>query len=192
MPEQGVNFTRPAARRISDVVREVEGQPRPEPVLQRHRAGGLGRSTLWEVTAVNPSEDPPNCTIRRVENQDGDLITASQKEDILYDLDDPPKVGDRGLLVRFGEGKLVFFKGALGGTAMIKIMSGGPGDTYTANVYGNGKNQSITEVGATIKVLQIASTETIPVNTWLVATRQKWGPAETEQIYWTIEVARDY
>lgn len=108
MPEQGVNFTPDAARRISNVVREVEGQSRPEPVLQRHRAGGLGRSTLWEVTAVQTG--PGTVTIKRVSNIGFDLNDLSEKEDILYDPDNEPSEGDRGLLIRLGEGDLFFFK----------------------------------------------------------------------------------
>lgn len=105
---KGVNFTPAAARRISNVVREVENRPYPEKSLQRRRAGGLGRSTLWEVTAIQTG--PKTVTIRRVENQDGDLIAPSEKINILYDPDNVPAVEDRGLLIRLGNGSLFFFR----------------------------------------------------------------------------------
>lgn len=109
---KGVNFTQKSADRISDVVREVEGRPFPETVSDRRRAGGLGRSTLWEVTAVQTG--PGTVTIKRVSNIDFDLNDPSEKEDILYDPDNAPSVGDRGLLIRLGEGPLFFFRRPVG------------------------------------------------------------------------------
>ncbi len=105
---QGVNFTRDGARRISNVVREVENQSRPKNVLDRRRAGGLSRLTLWEVTAVQTG--PETVTIKRVDNTDFDLNDPSEKTDILYDPNDAPSVGDRGLLIRLGSGSLYFFR----------------------------------------------------------------------------------
>ena len=188
MPErESVNFTPEAAERISEAVQKVEQMPHPGKNLQRRRAGGLGRSELWEVTAVNDIAE--TCTIKRVENQAGDLIDISQKIDILYDTDQVPQVGARGLLIRLGNGNLMFFEGG-GGVAMspIKITGGGPGENHTGNVYGNGKDQAATETSVTIKVLQIDSGETIPTDTWLPAWKQVWSGTE----YWTVDVARDY
>lgn len=135
----GVNFTPKAANRISAAVREVESRPYPVNVSQRRRAGGLGRSTLWEVTAVQTT--PKTCTIQRVENQDGDLIAPSEKTDILYDPDNEPSVGDRGLLIRLGEGSLFFFKRGAdiqqihrvtwAGWSQIRL--GTPGGTFEIN-----------------------------------------------------------
>lgn len=107
MPE-GVQFTKPASKRIADTVRSVEGRPFPNNKLQRRRSGVGSRSTLWEVTAVQTG--PETVTIKRVKNQDGDLIDASEKTDILYDPDNEPAVGDRGLLIRLGNGNLFFFR----------------------------------------------------------------------------------
>ncbi len=105
----GVNFTRKAAERISNVVKEVENRPFPTNQTQRRRGGGLGRSTLWEVTEVFPAADPPTCTIKRVSNIDFDLNDPSEKTDILYDPNIPVSEGDTGILIRLGEGDLFFF-----------------------------------------------------------------------------------
>ncbi len=110
---KGVTFTRKSADRISNVVREVENRPYPINETQRHRGGGLGRSTLWEITEIqnDPEQpDPLTCTIRRVTNTDWDLNEPSEKTAILYDPDNEPAVGDRGLLIRLGSGSLFFFK----------------------------------------------------------------------------------
>lgn len=106
-----VMFGRSSARRIADAVRKVERMPGGEQDLQRRRAGGLGRSTLWEVTAVQTG--PETVTIKRVANIDFDLNDPSEKTDILYDPDNAPSVGDRGLLIRLGNGSLFFFKPAV-------------------------------------------------------------------------------
>ncbi len=106
----GILFGRSSAKRIADVVREVERIPEGEQDLQRRRSGGLGRSTLWEVTAVQTG--PGTVTIKRVSNIAFDLNDPSEKIDILYDPDNEPSVGDRGLLIRLGEGSLFFFKRA--------------------------------------------------------------------------------
>lgn len=106
MPE-GVQFTKSSGKRIADTVRSVEGRPFPDNVLQRRRSGGGSRSTLWEIVSVQTGTE--TCTIKRVENQDGDLVEASEKTDILYDTDNVPAPGDRGLLIRLAEGSLFFF-----------------------------------------------------------------------------------
>ena len=192
MPEAGsVNFTPDAARRISETVHKVESMGHPGKNLQRRRAGGLGRMTLWEVVSVQTG--PETCTIRRVQNAAGDLNTESEKTGILYDTDNEPDTGDRGLLVRLGLGVLFFFAGGAGAASLvapIKITSGGPGDTYVGNVYENGADVTATETGVTIKVLQIASGETVPANTWFLASKQ-WYSSMSVQ-YWTVDVARDY
>ena len=107
MPEQGVQFTKPAADRIANTVRSVEGRPFPPGGLQRRRSGGGSRPTLWEIVSIQTGTE--TCTIRRVENQAGDLVAASEKTDILYDTENPPNTGDRGLLIRLAEGSLFFF-----------------------------------------------------------------------------------
>jgi hypothetical protein len=108
MPEEGVQFTKPAAKRIGDTVRSVEGRPFPPGGLQRRRSGGGSRSTLWEVISVETGT--LTCTIQRVENQAGDLVAESEKADVLYDTDEQPAPGDRGLLIRLAEGSLFFFR----------------------------------------------------------------------------------
>lgn len=129
----GVNFTRESAQRISDAVKKVESLPTPTNT-QRHRAGGLGRMTLWEVTAIQTT--PKTVTIKRVENQAGGLVDPSEREDILYDPDNEPSIGDRGLLIRLGEGSLFFFRRAKAGierifvTEQSYIDENNPDDTF--------------------------------------------------------------
>ncbi len=108
----GVMFDRESAKRIADGTRKIERIPGGEQDLQRRRAGGLGRSTLWEVTAVQTG--PGTVTIKRVSNIAFDLNDPSEKIDILYDPDNEPAVGDRGLLIRLGNGNLFFFKRDIG------------------------------------------------------------------------------
>lgn len=107
----GIIFGRSSAKRIADGIRKVENLPGGEQDLQRRRAGGLGRSTLWEVTAVQTG--PGTVTIKRVSNIAFDLNDPSEKEDILYDPNNEPAVEDRGLLIRLGEGDLFFFRRAV-------------------------------------------------------------------------------
>lgn len=103
----GLTFDRQSVERIGNVVRKVERMPGGEQDLVRRRAGGLGRAGLWEVTAVQTG--PETVTIKRVDNIDFDLNDPSEKEDILYDPDKTPSVGDTGLLIRLGGGALLFF-----------------------------------------------------------------------------------
>lgn len=116
----GVNFTRESADRIADTVRRSERQASPDNKLQRRRAGGLGRSTLWEVTAVQTG--PGTVTIKRVSNIAFDLNDLSEKTDILYDPDNEPSVGDRGLLIRLGQGTLFFFR-RVGASSAVTYLS---------------------------------------------------------------------
>lgn len=104
----GVMFDEASAKRIADGTRKIERIPGGEQDLQRRRAGGLGRSTLWEVTAVQTG--PGTVTIKRVSNIAFDLNDPSEKTDILYDPNNEPSTGDRGLLIRLGEGNLFFFR----------------------------------------------------------------------------------
>lgn len=103
----GVNFTRGSARRIADTVRGFEAQAEPNNNPGRTPGGGLGRMTLWEVTAVQTG--PGTVTIKRASNIAFDLNDLSEKTDILYDPDKTPSVGDTGLLIRLGNGSLFFF-----------------------------------------------------------------------------------
>lgn len=115
----GVNFTRKSADRIASTVHTVE---RSAPVgisTQRKRGGGLGRSSLWEVTAVQTT--PKTVTLQRVDNPDMDLVTVRDREDIYYDPDAEPVVGDRGLVIRLGDGSLFFFRHRGGNAQRISV-----------------------------------------------------------------------
>jgi len=103
----GVNFTRSSARRISEAVKKIEAIPTGTNT-QRQRSGGLGRMSLWEVTAIQTGAG--TVTIKRVKNQlPGDLIDQSIKINVVRDNLKPASVGDRGLLIRQGNGSLFFF-----------------------------------------------------------------------------------
>ncbi len=109
---KGVNFTPATADRIEAAVQTVERSAPPGTSTQRQRAGGLGRSTLWEVTEVQTT--PKTVTLQRVDNPDMELNTVRDREDIYYDPGAAPSVGDRGLVIRLGDGSLFFFKRAAG------------------------------------------------------------------------------
>ena len=113
---------------------------------------------------------------------------------------------DNSRLVITRNGRRTFFDviaGAGGsGGYIVKVTSGGPGASYVGNVYGDGPTADATETGATIRALQIASTDTIPEDTWFVATRidrtnvessssEESSSTEGDYVYY-INVARDY
>jgi hypothetical protein len=58
-----------------------------------------------------------------------------------------------------------------GGSLPARIASGGPGDTYTGDIYGAGPAAAATVIGATIKICQIDAGQTVPANTWLLVTQ---------------------
>jgi hypothetical protein len=67
-----------------------------------------------------------------------------------------------------------------GGTALsmvsrymlpAKITSGGPGVSYTGNIYANGPTADATLTGVTIKICQLDTGQTVPANTWLMVTK---------------------
>jgi len=67
-----------------------------------------------------------------------------------------------------------------GGTSifLLKITSGGPGDSYLGEVFGNGADSAATATGVTIRIAQIVLTETIPAGTFLLGIRigaEFWG-----------------
>lgn len=110
----GVNFDRASADRIEKAVLAVERSPLIHSTAQRRRAGGLGRMSLWEVTAIQTT--PKTVTLQRVGDADMVLMDVRDREDIFYDPDAEPSVGDRGLVIRLGDGSLFFFKR---GTAVV-------------------------------------------------------------------------
>ncbi|MFA5634531.1 MAG: hypothetical protein WC977_01370 [Anaerovoracaceae bacterium] len=62
--------------------------------------------------------------------------------------------------------------------------------TYVGNVYANGRHNTATETGATIKVGAIAAGETLPTSgayAWFVAHKEKWDVAGTDTELWTIQ-----
>ncbi len=70
----------------------------------------------------------------------------------------------------------------------VKITSKVNYNTYIGNEYEDGIDESATDVGITIRILEIANTETIPNGRYFPAWLQKWGGI----LYRTINVARDY
>ena len=87
-------------------------------------------------------------------------------------------------------------RGSSGTTTIpIKITAKIDYNTYTADVYADGRDQDPSETGATVRVLDIAETETIPNGTWLMASPLSWpdldDPAKRKE-YLTIDPARSY
>lgn len=58
-----------------------------------------------------------------------------------------------------------------GNTCPCKITSGGPGASYVASFYANGPANPATETSVPVVQLMIDGGETIPVDTWVIATR---------------------
>jgi hypothetical protein len=62
--------------------------------------------------------------------------------------------------------------------------------TYTGNVYGNGRHNTATETGVTIRVGAIAAGETLPTTgdyRWFAAWKEKWDVAGVDTELWTIQ-----
>ena len=104
----GVTFTQKSADRIAKVVKQVEGTPVGEATQQRRRAGGYRMSSLFEVTAVQAGDE--TVTLKRVQDTDDNLNERSETLEVAYDPDNEPEVGDRGLIIRLGDGTRFFFK----------------------------------------------------------------------------------
>ncbi len=109
MPER-VTFTRKSADRIAKVVKRVENMPPAEPIQQRRRAGGYTMQSLFEVTAVQTGAE--TVTLKRVQDTDDNLNDRSETLDVAYDPNNEPAVGDRGLIIRLGNGTRFFFRRA--------------------------------------------------------------------------------
>jgi len=79
-----------------------------------------------------------------------------------------------------------------GGSSIViaKIIARVDDDTYTVDIYGNGKEQDSTEEDATLRILDIASGETIPNDTWLFANKQTWGTEESATSEYTFDAPR--
>ena len=80
-------------------------------------------------------------------------------------------------------------------TLPVKITAKTDYNTYTADVFGDGLDQTATVTGATIRVLSIATTETIPTGTILFASPLAWADladASKRKDYYTVDPARSY
>ena len=80
-------------------------------------------------------------------------------------------------------------------TLPVKITAKTDYNTYTADVFGDGLDQTATVTGATIRVLSIATTETIPTGTILFASPLAWADladVSKRKDYYTIDPARSY
>ena len=56
-------------------------------------------------------------------------------------------------------------------TVPVQVVSGGPGQDYVADVYGDGDSEAATETAVDLRILQLAPSETLPVGTWLLASK---------------------
>jgi len=62
--------------------------------------------------------------------------------------------------------------------------------TYTGSVYANGRHNTATEAGITIKVGALAAGETLPTQNawaWFVAHKENWDVAGVDTSLWTIQ-----
>lgn len=75
------------------------------------------------------------------------------------------------------------------GISIIEIKLKIDDTTYLADVYGSGIDADPTEEDVTVKVLNIATGETIP-STWFFANQQTWGTGESQETYYTIDIPR--
>jgi len=73
-------------------------------------AGRRPRPRLWQVTAVDTTAG--TCTVQGVRWDGDSLVTDStrEKQEVLYDPNNPPSTGDRGHLKGLSGGDLFFFK----------------------------------------------------------------------------------
>ena len=82
-----------------------------------------------------------------------------------YALEDPDD-DDEIVLVQFALGG-----GASTGAVPVKITSSVDYNDYKCDVYGDGPDSAATASTQNLRILQIAATETVPTNTWLLATK---------------------
>lgn len=62
-------------------------------------------------------------------------------------------------------------EGGGGGAVPVKVTASTAYNRYTVDVHANGEDEAATATGATLHILQIATSETIPNNTWLMASK---------------------
>ena len=70
----------------------------------------------------------------------------------------------------------------------VKITGRTNYNTYACSVYANGRDAAATATGEILRILSVATTETIPTNTWLFAFNHPWSAVERL----TVDIARDY
>ena len=80
--------------------------------------------------------------------------------------------------------------GSGGGGTPVYLTAKVDDNTYTGNVYADGRHNTATETDATIKVGAIAAGETLPTSSayaWFVAHEETWDVAGTDTKQWTIQ-----
>ena len=77
------------------------------------------------------------------------------------------------------------------GSAIIKITGKTNYQTYTADVYGNGKHNTATETGVTVKATEIGTSETVSSDRYFLATKQTWDDGSGNDVkHYTFDVPR--
>lgn len=107
-------------------------------------------------------------------------------------------VGGKNIRVENGVNQVISLVGNIASNAggssnslkIIQLIAQVDDDTYTGNVYGNGKDNDPTEEDVTIKILSIASGEEIPLNDYYFAVKQTHGTGESQANYYTIDIPR--
>lgn len=75
-----------------------------------------------------------------------------------------------------------FGSGGAGG--IIGLITGGSGDTYTADLYENGKNSAVTRPGVTVFIPQIADGQDIPNGTWIAPVIEVTSDAGNDEFWY--------
>ena len=73
--------------------------------------------------------------------------------------------------------------------AIVKLKTKTDDTTYVADLYGDGKNQTATEEDITVRILDIAAGESIPLPNWFFASKHNLSSTSTI-LQWTIDVPR--
>jgi hypothetical protein len=130
--------------------------------------------SLFEVTAVQTGEE--TVTLKRVQDTDDNLNDRSESIDIAYDPNNVPAVGDRGLVIRLGNGTRFFFKRDVGVRHFFResalVKSSAPNTTFNYNgnqhtVLNDASNDNniIYKLGSPILLSHIASDSIICIGT---------------------------
>ena len=155
---------------------EVEPYPNPE---EEEEAQEIGRAEPMAALIISGSDT----AYRILPYPDGPLQepsgvveatailnsnSASQVEPGTWVLAVRVHQRQEGVVVTPGSYYFIAPAGGGGGGIPAKITAGGPGVTYTAELYEDGPSEAAT-ASVTVTALQLDAAETVPANTWVIA-----------------------